>query len=181
MNQYTLNVGQRRRSSRTALLVLVVALIALVAPACYTGGSTATDPSNALSDRDAVSELKARYFRFLDTKYWSRFRGLFLDDAVIDTTVDGGPLFDNADLFVGFLQSTIGTAVTVHHGHMLEFDQTSATTAEGIWALEDLLKFPLGSGVDAHGRGYYRETYEKVGGNWRIASLKLSRLRMDFG
>ena len=30
------------------------------------------------------------------------------------------------------------------------------------------------------GFGHYRETYRKVDGQWRIATLDLTRLRVDF-
>ena len=55
---------------------------------------------------------------------------------------------------------------------------TSPTTATGIWALQDLLIWPNGRGCD--GYGHYHETYEKVDGEWRIASSKLTSLHMDF-
>jgi hypothetical protein len=35
---------------------------------------------------------------------------------------------------------------------------------------------PLGCAV--HGHGHYRETYRKVGGEWRFASVHLTRIRV---
>jgi len=67
--------------------------------------------------------------------------------------------------------------ITVHHGHMPEIELTSATTATGVWAMEDMLRWP--DGREMHGYGHYHETYEKVGGAWRIKSSKLTRLRTD--
>jgi len=71
---------------------------------------------------------------------------------------------------------------TCHHGHMPEIELTSATTATGIWAMEDHLWFseghPLGI-AQLHGYGHYHETYEKVGDRWYIKSLVLTRLRVD--
>ena len=83
-----------------------------------------------------------------------------------------------ADEFMAFLEETLADVVTVHHGHMPEIEVTSPTTATGIWALEDLLRWPDGN--ELRGYGHYHETYEKVDGEWRIASSKLTRLRMDF-
>jgi 3-phenylpropionate/cinnamic acid dioxygenase small subunit len=34
-----------------------------------------------LEDVEQIKELKARYFRFFDTKQWDRWRGLFTDDC----------------------------------------------------------------------------------------------------
>ena len=35
-------------------------------------------------------------------------------------------------------------------------------------------------GTEMHGYGHYHETYEKSGTEWRIKSLTLTRLRVDF-
>jgi len=68
--------------------------------------------------------------------------------------------------------------VTVHHGHMPEIELTSETTAKGIWAMQDLLRWP--DGRELCGYGHYHETYVRRGGEWRIQSSKLTRLRTDF-
>jgi hypothetical protein len=161
-------------------LTLLIVLASQLGAACSTT-SVPTSSANALSDRDAIAELKARYFRFIDTKDWARFHGLFTVDAHIDTSVDGGPIFDNTDLFVGFLINTLNDVVTVHQGHMQELQLTSPTTATGVWELEDLLRFPTDPATNAHGYGNYREIYSKVDGQWLIASLQLTRYRMDIG
>jgi len=71
--------------------------------------------------------------------------------------------------------------VTVHHGHMSEIEVTSPTTATGIWAMEDKLRWPSGASLgEMHGYGHYHETYVKVDGAWRIKTLTLTRLRVDF-
>jgi hypothetical protein len=36
-----------------------------------------------------------------------------------------------------------------------------------------------GSGHFLHGLGHYHETYVRTPGGWRIASLRLTRLRLD--
>ena len=64
-----------------------------------------------------------------------------------------------ADEFLAFLRETLGDVVTVHHGHMPEIELTSPTTATGIWAMEDMLRWP--DGAELHGYGHYHETYEK--------------------
>jgi hypothetical protein len=61
--------------------------------------------------------------------------------------------------------------------HAPEIELTSATTARGVWALEDVVRF--GPGVNLRGYGHYQETYEKIDGQWRIKSSKLTRLRED--
>jgi hypothetical protein len=71
----------------------------------------------------------------------------------------------------------IGDVITVHHAHMPEIELTSATTARGIWAMEDMLRWS--DGQELHGYGHYHETYEKADGAWRIKTLTLTRLRTD--
>ena len=130
-----------------------------------------------MDDLEAIKQLKARYFRTMDTKDWAGMREVFADDVVIDTTASGGNVITGADEFVAFLRETLNDVVTVHHGHTPEIDLTSATTARGVWAMQDLLKWP--NGMELRGYGHYHETYERIDGRWRIKTLTLTRLHVD--
>jgi ketosteroid isomerase-like protein len=131
-----------------------------------------------LADLEAITQLKARYFRALDTKDWAALRQVFTDDVVIDTTQDaGGCVVTGAEEFMAFLRDVIGDVTTVHHGHTPEIELTSAATATGTWAMEDMLRWP--DGREMHGYGHYHDTYEKVEDAWRIKTLTLTRLRVD--
>ena len=134
--------------------------------------------TDSTADIEAIKQLKARYFRTLDTKDWTAFRAIFTDDLVLDTSGSGGDVINGADAFLEFLQPTLADVVTVHHGHMPEIELTSPTIATGIWAMEDLLRWP--DGTELRGYGHYHETYEKSADRWRIKSSSLTRLRMDF-
>ena len=131
-----------------------------------------------MDDLEAIKQLKARYFRTMDTKDWDGMRRVFTDGVVMDTTASGGSVISGADEFMAFLRETLADAITVHHGHMPEIDVTSPTTATGIWALQDTIVWPDGTRLE--GYGHYHETYEKVDGQWLIASSTLTRLHMDF-
>jgi uncharacterized protein (TIGR02246 family) len=131
-----------------------------------------------MDDIEAIRQLKARYFRTMDTKDWKGMRQVFTDDVVMDTTDSGGGVIAGADEFMAFLSKTLQDVITVHHGHMPEIELTSPTTATGIWALQDLLVWPNGTRMFAF--GHYHETYEKAGGAWRIKSSKLTRLHTEF-
>ncbi len=130
-----------------------------------------------MDDVEAIKQLKARYFRTMDTKDWSAMRAVFTDDVVVDTSSSGGGVVAGADDFISFLSGVIGDVVTVHHGHMPEIEVTSPTTASGIWAMEDMLRWP--DGTELHGYGHYHETYEKHAGTRRITTTTLTRLRVD--
>jgi uncharacterized protein (TIGR02246 family) len=131
-----------------------------------------------VDDIEAIKQLKARYFRTMDMKDWSGMRRVFTDDVTMDTTSSGGNVVTGGDAFLEFLRGVIGDVVTVHHGHTPEIEITSPTTATGIWAMEDMLRWP--DGRELHGYGHYHETYEKIDGAWRIKTSKLTRLRVDF-
>ena len=130
-----------------------------------------------MDDIEAIKQLKARYFRTMDTKDWAGMRQVFTDDVVMDTTASGGGVVNGAVAFVEFLEKTLAGAVTVHHGHMPEITLTSPTTATGIWALHDNIIWPDGTRLE--GDGHYHETYELAGGVWRIKSSTLTRLHME--
>jgi hypothetical protein len=138
-----------------------------------------TDAAAALLEIEAIKRLKARYCRLLDAKDWAAWRAIFTDDFASDTAEAGGKVIDGADEFVAFTRKRLGkpSNTTAHHVHAPEIELLSPTTARGVWALEDVVR--LAPGVNLRGYGHYHETYEKVDGQWRIKSSKLTRLRED--
>jgi SnoaL-like protein len=135
------------------------------------------DDATALLEIEAIKGLKARYCRYLDTKDWQAWRTIFADDFLSDTSEAGGKVIEGADEFVAFTRKSLRSQATVHQVHAPEIELTSPTTATGVWALEDVVRF--GPGVNLRGYGHYTETYEKVDGQWRIKTSKLTRLRED--
>ncbi|OBI44073.1 nuclear transport factor 2 family protein [Mycobacterium sp. E796] len=144
-----------------------------------------------MDDIEAIKRLKARYCRLMDTKEWNGYRELFTDDVTVNLESAGeavpgqdqesteavGAVIAGADAFLAMLVPTLGEVVTVHQCHTPEIDLLSPSTATGIWAMEDLLRFP--DGTELHGFGHYHETYEKHGDDWLIKSTRLTRLRTD--
>jgi uncharacterized protein (TIGR02246 family) len=128
-------------------------------------------------DLEAIRQLKARYFRTMDTKDWEGMRRVFADDLVMDTAAAGGSVIEGADDFMTYLEAALAQAITVHHGHMPEIQLTSPTTATGIWALQDTIVWPNGDRMV--GYGHYHETYQQVAGEWKIASSRLTRLHVE--
>lgn len=137
------------------------------------------DAASTLLDIEAIKSLKARYCRLLDSKDWQAWRRLFADDFLSDTSASGGKVIEGGDDFVAFVQKMLGkpSRVTVHQVHAPEITVTSETTAEGIWALEDVVR--LAPGFNLRGFGHYRETYTKIDGEWKFQTSTLTRLRMD--
>jgi SnoaL-like domain len=141
-----------------------------------------------------IKQLKARYFRSLDTKDWDGYAAVFSHDCTFDmrtaSTVDpddGSPEAERSKRYVLQGNQTIADAVrdavgdknTVHHGHCHEVWVESPTEARGIIAMVDKI---TNSRTGAHvleGYGHYHERYRREdGGGWRIAQLRLSRLHV---
>jgi hypothetical protein len=138
--------------------------------------------TGAADELEAIRQLKAHYCRFLDTKDVEGWRGVFTTDVVVslDMAVSTGgadpkmaPPLEGVDNLVPMVMGSLENAATMHHCHAPEITLTSATTATGIWAMEDWIIF--GDGHELHGAGHYHETYEKPDGNWQIKTLHLTR------
>ena len=129
-----------------------------------------------LDEIEAIKQLKARYFRLMDTKQWDQFGELFTEDATLAASPDPKETFHGRADIVRRVSAALREATTVHHGHMPEIELTGADTARGIWAMYDFVDLPQ---LVLHGWGHYHEEYAKQGGAWRIQSSRLTRLRLD--
>jgi hypothetical protein len=126
---------------------------------------------------DAIKTLKATYFSSIDAKTWTALSDLLKPNVVEDTLCSAGPIFYGRDPFIAFLKLTLGGATTHHQGYDPHIKLTSATTAAGLWTLEDVLVF--GGVLGVHGYGHYNDHYEKVNGQWVVKDSKLTRTRID--
>ena len=124
----------------------------------------------------AVTNLKARYCRLLDTKDWAGFADLFTDDVVIDTTGSGGPRMEGREAAIASIRASLDSAVTTHHVHTPEV-QIAGDEARVVWAMWDRLTWPNGRKLD--GAGHYHERYVRQDGDWKIAETRLTRLYVD--
>lgn len=129
---------------------------------------------------EALRQLKAAYFRCVDTQAWDEIAGLFQADAVFDFRSEAPEaLMQDRSAFVQMLRTALAGAVTVHHGHTAEFSFTSATEASAVWAMEDRIWWQDGSRL--HGYGHYHDRYRRgADGRWRISETRLTRLRRDY-
>jgi ketosteroid isomerase-like protein len=142
---------------------------------------------------EAVRQLKARYFRAMDTKAFDELNEVFADDAVFDARQSrydprtgepppqDGTVWEGRETIVGQIRQALTLAVSVHHGHTPEIEILSETRARALVPMEDIVE-GVADGVAwrLHGFGHYRETYEKIGGAWRIKTSTLTRLKVDF-
>jgi hypothetical protein len=150
---------------------------------------------------EEIKQLKARYFRFLDTKDYKGLATVFAEDAWFDARDAKRNGSDDRTLsekrgdewfprgganVVAFIQKATEPNQTLHHGHMPEIEILSETTARGIIAMEDSNRYARAPGSpdlhgssSLHGFGHYRETYSKVNGRWVIQTSTLTRIRVD--
>lgn len=137
-----------------------------------------------LSDLYEIQRLKARYFRFMDLRMWTEFRGLFTDDMELyvehtPTPQATTPTIQGADNLVRYLAASDPRKVTIHQGHMPDIEFLDADHATGIWAMFDWVDDP-GRDRASKGYGYYHERYVRCpDGRWRISSVRLTRLRAN--
>jgi hypothetical protein len=133
----------------------------------------------------AIADTKARYCRYIDTKQWERLPSLFTPDCRFEG-LGSAPAGADVATFVAGVSTRLAPTISVHHCHMPEIRWLSATHARVVWAMEDYVEWTDGSTVREtpgsrgfRGCGHYEEDYREVDGTWRIAFLRLTRLRID--
>jgi hypothetical protein len=155
------------------------------------------DDLQRLLAMEDIRQLKARYYRCMDTKDWEGLALVFAPDAIFDLrqvtsvrhpiTGDWSPLYGGeGDVHRGhaavlkMIRDAVTRLVTVHHGHMGEIEITSDTTARAIWAMEDLIQNAPGEPtLNMQGFGHYHDTYVKLADGWKILTTRITRLRLD--
>ena len=134
---------------------------------------------DALIAIEEIKQLKARYFRYIDTKQWDLLPSVFTNDCTFgfEGVIPGEvSTYRSVDDFTLGVSEMLGNLTSVHHGHSPEITLSGPTTATGIWAMTDLVERPLGHPLSSFtGYGHYHEEYRKDT-DWRIASVYLSRL-----
>jgi SnoaL-like domain len=156
------------------------------------------DAVQELVEMEALKRLKARYFYFMDTKQWDAWLSLWAPDATLewDTAVstrgrDGqtqARIHGVDELRRLVVEPRLDPATTVHQGHTPILEIISDTDARGIWAMEDIVVsanagadgLPVSGFNQTWGHGHYHETYRKIDGEWRFASVHLTRLRIAY-
>lgn len=140
----------------------------------------------AAQDLEEIRQLKARYFRLMDTKAWTAWAECFCEDVVAvyegpprlsqDDDAEKIAITGRKDLVAGVPSLLREDVISVHQGFMPELELTSDTTAVGVWAMFDYLRLPRGT---FKGWGHYHEEYEKGSDGWQIKKIHLTRLHTE--
>lgn len=146
------------------------------------------DNIQRLIDFEEIKQLKARYWRGVDTKDHALLRSVFADDAEIDFREDAPPgdedslTLPHPDFFVRHALAMLEGVVTAHQGHVPEITFTSATEASAIWPMEDNLWVDQSVSVlpfaTLRGFGHYHDRYVKTADGWKIAATRLNRSKV---
>lgn len=113
----------------------------------------------------AISQLKYRYLRTLDTKQWDDFGACLLPEATADYN---GLAFDDRAALVGYLREHLDEGVlTLHQVHHPEIEVVG-DTATGRWYLQDKVIVPALSFL-LEGAAFYEDRYVRTPDGWRVA------------
>jgi hypothetical protein len=140
----------------------------------------------------AIRQVKARYFRGVDTNDGDLVRSILAEDCVLDYTgcctdpATGRDFIPAMNVVLRGRDSWLSDGmarfgiVSVHQGHDADIEITGETTARGIWAMTDRLFFPPGGDFAVMtGYGHYRETYERVADTWLLKTTHVTRIRVE--
>ena len=139
-----------------------------------------------------IKQLKAKYFRGVDTADGELVRSILAEDCVLDMMgcctdpATGRDLFPAMNVVMRGRDSWISDGlsrygiVSAHQGHNVEVEFTGETTANVIWSMTDRLWFPPGEEFSLlTGYGYYHDTCEKVDGSWKLKTSTIKRIRVE--
>ncbi|WP_067892726.1 nuclear transport factor 2 family protein [Nocardia vaccinii] len=121
----------------------------------------------------AISRLKFRYLRALDTKAWDDFADTMVPDAT--ATYSEYLQFESRDAFLAFMRNTLGPhVITEHRCDHPEID-VDGDEATGTWYLADTVLIP-GHNMLLRGAAFYSDRYVRCeDGRWRIAHTGYER------
>jgi hypothetical protein len=131
--------------------------------------------ANDLVDLEGIKRVKYRYMRTLDQKLWDEMATCFTDDAV--AAYSGGKYtYEGKAAILEFLSTSMGADSfhSAHRIHQPEIDLTSATTATGTWAMDDVVVMTDWN-LTIRGAAFYEDEYVKIQGDWKIARTGYKR------
>ncbi|MEZ5743487.1 MAG: nuclear transport factor 2 family protein [Sphingomonadaceae bacterium] len=142
------------------------------------------DAIKRLVASEAIRQAKAWYFYGLDHRDWAIWREkVWWPEGRLEVP-EAEMVVEPLDRVIEWVSASVGDQVSVHHGHMPIIEFVSDSEAKVIWAMEDRLYRSPGAPLESghhylHGFGHYHETYTERGGEWRILSSRLTRLRVE--
>ncbi|GHA76760.1 MULTISPECIES: nuclear transport factor 2 family protein [Streptomyces] len=149
------------------------------------------DTVDRLSIIEDLRRLMASYVRYADNQRWQDLTELFTEDGTFTPHKPDGSVWlhmEGREQIAETIGASGGPDVTlIHHLFTDEIDVDSATSAHGVWSMEDIVTRPADAPVSEdipfrvmHGFGHYHARFVRTAAGWRIAELKQTRIRLDF-
>ena len=118
-----------------------------------------------MDDITAISQLKYRYLRTLDTKDWAGFESCFLPEATGDYN---GLVFADRAALVKYMSDNLPEGfITMHQVHHPEVT-VDGDAATGRWYLHDKV-FVESFRFMLEGAAFYDDRYVRTPDGWRVA------------
>jgi len=130
-----------------------------------------------LEDLELIKRLKYAYCRCIDTANLEELKDLFTEDASV-RYVGGSYVFEaqGRDRILEAISYAFhAEAIAVHHVNHPEIDFVSPTEATGVWYLKDWF-CDLRNKIYTDGSSFYRDTYVKQNGQWKIKRATYERV-----
>jgi len=125
---------------------------------------------------ELIKQLKALYFRFLDTADLPGLHSVFSEDVhahfkstEYDFEMNGWP-----ELETFYKRSFTAEKFGMHNGHHPEIS-VDGDQATGIWYLQDIF-INLKYNITIMGSALYHDEYRKIDGQWTISKTGYERL-----
>ena len=148
--------------------------------------------SERLAAIEEIRQLKAKYWRGVDSGEAALVRSILAEDCVLDymgcctDPVSGTDYMPMMNVVMKGRDSWQTDnlqgprIVTVHQGHQSEIELTGEITAEGLWYFTDRFFMPPGASFSRLvGYGHYHDTYEKSSGKWLLKTTRITRIWVE--
>lgn len=130
-----------------------------------------------LEDIEAIKQTKHKYFRCFDTANVEELADVLTEDITL-SVVGGvyGFKLEGRDAYLEMVRDGAhAEMVTQHNGHHPEVELVDDHRAKAIWYLHDfVLDFRRKQHIT--GTAFYRDTYLKQDGRWRIHDSEFERI-----
>ena len=129
-----------------------------------------------LLDIEEIKQLKARYFRGIDTANLELLGTVLADDVQIrfDSPTYQIEINGMNDAMNFYRNAFTSRRFGMHHGHTPEI-KVNGDMATGTWYLHDIF-INLDEQTILTGSALYEDNYVKVDGNWRVKRTGYKRL-----
>lgn len=121
--------------------------------------------------KDAIRELKSRYFRLMDEQDWSGLREILAPDLHFSHPTIG--TFASADETIAAIAERVREVRTMHQGHDPEVT-IDGNAAEGMWSLQSFVFSPTDPTLQITRYARYADRFRHNGAGWVISRIRFT-------